>query len=199
MEGVCKKYDTGYALRNISMEICSGEFLAVMGPSGCGKTTLLRIMAGLTEPTAGRRLYRGRAITSPSRERGYVFQEPRLFPWLTVLENVELGGYGGLELLQEVGIGEFAHVYPHQLSGGMAKRAALARALAARPELLLLDEPFANLDQDTKAGLIRLIRGIWQMGTTCVIVTHDLREVAGLATGVFALARGCRVDLKEVE
>ena len=123
------------------MEVCSGEFLAVMGPSGCGKTTLLRIMAGLTEPTAGRRLYRGRAITSPSRERGYVFQEPRLFPWLTVLENVELGGYGGLELLQEVGIGEFAHVYPHQLSGGMAKRAALARALAARPELLLLDEP----------------------------------------------------------
>jgi ABC-type nitrate/sulfonate/bicarbonate transport system ATPase subunit len=196
LENVCKKYDRRYVLKGINLEVYPRDCLAVVGPSGCGKTTLLRIIAGLTTPTEGRCLYRNQAIRGTSRKRGYVFQEPRLFPWLTVLENVELGGPGGEGLLQAVGLGSIGQAYPYELSGGMAKRVALARALAASPELLLLDEPFANLDQDTKERAIGLVRDIWENGTTCIIVTHDLREVEGFTTGVLKLV-GCPGRVEE--
>lgn len=175
-------------LRGINLKVYPGECAAVSGPSGSGKTTLLRIIAGLTPPSGGRCLYRSQIVTGPSRERGFMFQESRLFPWLTVRENVALGGPEGEALLQAVGLGEYADAYPSEISGGMARRAALARALAARPQLLLLDEPFTNLDPASKEGVAELVRDVWKKGTACIIVTHDLDEVEGFAPRVFRLS-----------
>ena len=149
---VSKTYHDGWgnevdALRNICFTLEEGEFLTILGPSGCGKSTLLRIIAGLLPPSGGRCLYKGEPIRKPSLERGYVFQEPRLFPWLTVLENIGLGGGSAQEIVEKMDLQGFGEALPHELSGGMAQRVALARALAAKPKLLLLDEPLASLDQ----------------------------------------------------
>lgn len=178
------------ALRDVSFTVEKGEFLSIIGPSGCGKSTLLRTIAGLTMPSVGKCLHKGELVTKPSLERGYVFQEPRLFPWLTVLQNISLGGGNGEELLKKMDLTGFGQAMPHELSGGMASRVALARALAPKPDLLLLDEPFANLDQKLRNKLKVELRKIWeQEGVTCIFVTHDLEEALELGTRLMVLSK----------
>ena len=192
---VSKTYHDGWgnevdALRNICFTLEEGEFLTILGPSGCGKSTLLRIIAGLLPPSGGRCLYKGEPIRKPSLERGYVFQEPRLCPWLTVLENIGLGGGSAQEIVEKMDLQGFGEALPHELSGGMAQRVALARALAAKPKLLLLDEPLASLDSHLRSRLQMELRRIWQQeGVTCILVTHDIEEALALGTRLMVLSR----------
>ena len=178
---------TVVALDRISLDVAEGEMLALVGPSGCGKSTLLRLIAGLEPPNSGDVLVGSEPIAGPSAERGLMFQEHSLFPWLSVRRNIETGlaARGVLhgrrhevdEYMRLVGLEEFAHVYPHQLSGGMAQRAALARALVNHPRVLLLDEPLGALDQFTRMRMQDEILRLWQArGTTMVLVTHDIDE-----------------------
>jgi NitT/TauT family transport system ATP-binding protein/sulfonate transport system ATP-binding protein len=175
------------ALDDVSLEIGAGELVSLVGPSGCGKSTLLRLIAGLDRPTAGELRVGGEAITGPGAERGLVFQDPSLFPWLTVRRNIEAGlvARGVLhqrrhevdDYLRLIGLEGFAEVYPHQLSGGMAQRAALARALVNHPRVLLLDEPLGALDQFTRMRMQDEMLRIWEArGTTILLVTHDIDE-----------------------
>jgi NitT/TauT family transport system ATP-binding protein len=161
------------ALEDITLEVRSGEFLALVGPSGCGKSTLLDLLGGLTTPTSGRILLDGRPITGPGRDRGIVFQQYALFPWRTAAENVEFGlDIAGLKAKQRyeiarhfldlVGLSGFANRYPHELSGGMKQRVAIARSLAYDPEVLLMDEPFAALDAQTRETLQGELLRIWR-------------------------------------
>lgn len=177
-----------------------GEFVAVVGPSGSGKSTLLRLVAGLMRPTAGRIRVDGAEVTAPSPERGMVFQQPGLFPWLSVADNVGFGlrhrvrdaatrQTAVAELLAAVGLAEAAGDYPAALSGGMAQRAALARALAPEPSLLLLDEPFAALDQQTRAEMQEWLAGLLaRRRVTTLLVTHDIEEAVYLADRVLVLS-----------
>ena len=175
------------ALRGVTLEVAAGEMVSLVGPSGCGKSTLLRLIAGLDTPTAGELWVGSQRITGPSAERGLVFQDPNLFPWLTVRRNVESGlrARGLLrekradvdEFLRLVGLDGFGRSYPHQLSGGMAQRAALARALVNHPKVLLLDEPLGALDAFTRMRMQDEVLRIWEArGTTMVLVTHDIDE-----------------------
>jgi NitT/TauT family transport system ATP-binding protein/sulfonate transport system ATP-binding protein len=175
------------ALDRASLTLAAGELVSLVGPSGCGKSTLLRLLAGLDRPTSGELLIGAEPITGPSAERGLIFQDPNLFPWLTVRGNVQAGlvARGVLrqrrgevdELLRLVGLEAFAKVYPHQLSGGMAQRAALARALVNHPRVLLLDEPLGALDQFTRMRMQDEVLRLWQArGTTMLLVTHDIDE-----------------------
>ena len=198
LQQVSKKFNDGdargnvLALRDVNLTVQKGEFVSILGPSGCGKSTLLRIIAGLTAPTAGRCLYKGQPVTKPSLERGYVFQDPRLFPWLTVLENINLANssINGEELLKKMDLAEFGQALPHELSGGMARRVALARALAPRPSLLLLDEPLASLDLPLRHNLQTELQRIWeQHGVTCILVTHDIDEALALGTRLIMLSK----------
>jgi NitT/TauT family transport system ATP-binding protein/sulfonate transport system ATP-binding protein len=175
------------ALDRVSLSLAAGEMVALVGPSGCGKSTLLRLLAGLDRPTSGELLIGAEPITGPSAERGLIFQDPNLFPWLTVRGNIQAGlvARGVLRqrrgevdaFLRLVGLHEFARVYPHQLSGGMAQRAALARALVNHPRVLLLDEPLGALDQFTRMRMQDEVLRLWQArGTTMLLVTHDIDE-----------------------
>jgi NitT/TauT family transport system ATP-binding protein/sulfonate transport system ATP-binding protein len=175
------------ALNNLSLSVRSGEMLSLIGPSGCGKSTLLRLIAGLDVPTSGEVRVGSESITGPSAERGLMFQDPNLFPWLSVRGNIQSGlvARGVLrqsrheveEFLRLVGLEAFADVYPHQLSGGMAQRAALARALVNHPKVLLLDEPLGALDQFTRMRMQDEVLRLWQARrTTMVLVTHDIDE-----------------------
>lgn len=187
-------------LRDINLRVEPGEFLAIVGASGCGKSTLLRLILGLEPEFEGQLLLDGRPITAPGLERGIVFQEHRLFPWLTVRENIGASLLNsGLTPGQQrfavrdhialVGLTGFEDAYPHQLSGGMAQRVAIARALAPRPEILLLDEPLGALDALTRAHLQQELRRIWQAeGITMVMVTHDVDEALYLADRVLVMA-----------
>src|SRR3989440_11441288 len=165
VEGVSKRFGGGedvvQALKPIDVAICAGEFLAIVGPSGCGKSTLLNIVAGFETPTSGRVLLDGKTIGAPGPERGVVFQQGALFTWMSVLDNVAFGpralGHSVAEAraiaeryVELVGLSGFAHHFPYQLSGGMQQRVGIARALANEPGVLLLDEPFAVLDQQTR-------------------------------------------------
>jgi sulfonate transport system ATP-binding protein len=187
------------ALANIDLEVRRGEFVCLVGASGCGKSTILRLIAGLDQPTEGQVTLAGKPVTAPGLDRSLVFQEHRLFPWLTVERNVllaldaiDLPTERKWQLVDEhlalVGLREFARAYPAQLSGGMAQRAAIARGLVANPEILLLDEPLGALDSLTRANLQDELLRIWEAeGTTTVMVTHDVEEAVFLADRIVIL------------
>lgn len=203
IRGVSKTYSVDdrplSVLRNIALDIEPGEFVSVVGASGCGKSTLLRLIIGLDTDYDGDILLDGRRIEGPGPERGIVFQEPRLFPWLTVEDNVALGldASGAVPRQRErsvaenialVGLTGFEKAYPHQLSGGMAQRAAIARALVNRPEILLLDEPLGALDSLTRAYLQKELLRIWQQErVTVIMVTHDVEEAVFLSDKVVVM------------
>jgi sulfonate transport system ATP-binding protein len=186
------------ALQGIDLSIREGEFVSIVGSSGCGKSTLLRIIAGLENGFTGEVRIAGRRIAGPGLDRGMVFQEHRLIPWLTVEQNVAFG-LNGLENgqrdtivrehLELVGLAGFAKALPHQLSGGMAQRVAIARSLVNNPQLLLLDEPFGALDALTKIQLQQEILRIWEVErTTMVLVTHDIDEAIFLGDRVVIMS-----------
>jgi ABC-type nitrate/sulfonate/bicarbonate transport system ATPase subunit len=180
------------ALSGVNLAVESGEFVSLVGPSGCGKSTLLRLIAGLDKPTAGGITLDGADITGPGSERGLVFQDPNLFPWLNVRRNVATGliargvyekQKGDVdEYIRLVGLEGFGNSFPHQLSGGMAQRAALARSLVNHPKVLLLDEPLGALDAFTRMNMQDEILRIWEeRQTTVVLVTHDIDEAIYLS------------------
>lgn len=176
-----------HALENVSLSIAAGELVSLIGPSGCGKSTLLRLIAGLDSPETGQLWVGPERISGPSAERGLVFQDPNLFPWLTVRRNLEAGlvALGLLhqkrhevdEFMRLVGLEAFSRAYPHHLSGGMAQRVALARALINHPKVLLLDEPLGALDAFTRMRMQDEVLRLWDArGTTMLLVTHDIDE-----------------------
>ena len=186
-------------LEDVSLSVAPGEFVALLGPSGCGKSTLLRLVAGLEPPTHGQITQDGRLIEKPDPSRIVVFQDPTLFPWRTVRDNVVLGlqaravpkeQYARVdEALRLVGLTEFADSYPHQLSGGMAQRAALARALVNDPQLLILDEPLGKLDSLTRLSMQSELLKLWQRaGFSVLLVTHDVEEALFLANRVIVFS-----------
>src|ERR1700685_1753452 len=186
------------ALKDILLTIDPGEFVCVVGGSGCGKTTLLRIIAGLETDYEGAVFLDDKPLSGTGLDRGVVFQEHRLLSWLTVHDNVGFG-LAGLtpeersgdirHYIRLVGLDKFEHEYPHQLSGGMSQRVAIARALAGRPEVLLLDEPFASLDALTRMRMQHEILRIWEAErTTVVLVTHDIEEAVYLADRVVIMS-----------
>ena len=189
------------ALRGIDLAVERGEFIAVVGPSGCGKTTFLRIVAGLEHATAGDVLLDGCVVREPGTDRGFVFQNDSLLPWRTVLANAiigrEVAGSIGpadrnrtMELLKLVGLEGFEHYHPRQLSGGMRQRVNLARALAIDPEILLMDEPFAALDAQTREIMQAELLRIWERGhKTVLFVTHQIDEAVFLSDRVLVFAR----------
>lgn len=189
-------------LRDINLEIRAGEVLVLLGPSGCGKSTLLRLVAGLDSPSEGKVSVDGLEISGVDPRCGFVFQEPRLLPWLSLKENVAIGARGKrseaeiLDLLATVGLVGFEKHIPRQVSGGMAQRTALARGLAGHPGVLLLDEPFAALDALTRLLMQDLLLEVaGATGATVVLVTHDIDEALHLADRIVVLAeRGRGID-----
>lgn len=187
------------ALENINLTVEPGEFLCLVGPSGCGKSTLLNLVAGLDHPTQGELTMDGRPVAGPGPERMVLFQEAALFPWLNVLHNVEFGLKQkkvprrqrreiALHYLELVHLGRFAGANVHELSGGMKQRVALARALAADPEVLLMDEPFAALDAQTRDILHAELQQLWaNTGKTVLFITHNVREAVCLGDRVVVL------------
>jgi ABC-type nitrate/sulfonate/bicarbonate transport system ATPase subunit len=175
------------ALEGVSLSLAAGELVSLIGPSGCGKSTLLRLIAGLDFPDSGELLIGSAAIKAPGAERGLVFQDPNLFPWLTVRRNIQAGLVARRvlkekrhevdEFMRLVGLEKFGNAYPHHLSGGMAQRAALARALINHPRVLLLDEPLGALDAFTRMRMQDEVLRLWQARrTTMLLVTHDIDE-----------------------
>lgn len=204
LEGVSRSFSTPRgtfeALREVSLDIRRGELLCLVGPSGCGKSTLLNLIAGLERPDAGRVLVRGEPVRGPGPDRAVMFQTHALFPWRTVEGNVayplERAGWSRArrrerveELLRRVHLSRFARHRVHELSGGMRQRVALARALACDPDVLLMDEPFAALDAQTRDVLLIDLQRLWQRsGKTLVFVTHNIREAVVLGTQVALMA-----------
>jgi ABC-type nitrate/sulfonate/bicarbonate transport system ATPase subunit len=193
--GLRKRYVEVPVLGGIDLHVAPGEIVALVGPSGCGKSTLLRLIAGLDTDFAGEVTVGITRVTGPTSAVGLVFQEPRLFPWLSVTENVAFGLEDGkpnafvAETLNVVGLTDFARALPKQLSGGMAQRVALARALVTEPQVLLLDEPFSALDAFTRMRLQDHLLAAWERyRPTLLLVTHDLDEAVYLADRVVLLS-----------
>ncbi|MGE5578368.1 MAG: ABC transporter ATP-binding protein [Syntrophothermus sp.] len=200
VKDVVKSFTTGDrvvdTLDNITIKVEKGEFVTIVGPSGCGKSTLLSIIAGLEKPTSGKIYVDGREVNGPGPDRLVMFQESALFPWFNVLQNVEFGlKIAGMNkhsrreiarhYLKMVYLSRFETAYIHQLSGGMKQRVALARALALNPDILLMDEPFAALDSQTRSLLHAELQAIWEeTGKTIVFVTHNVEEAVSLADRV---------------
>jgi NitT/TauT family transport system ATP-binding protein len=194
--------DSLEVLHDVSLTVEEGEFVCLLGPSGCGKSTIVHLIAGLERPDTGTILVGGRAVEGPHPSRTVIFQDAALFPWLTVLGNVEFGlrmagveprrrRDRALEYLRLVHLSKFVHAYPHQLSGGMKQRVAIARALALQPDILLMDEPFASLDAQTRAVLQNELLEIWELARpTIFFVTHNVREATGLADRVLGCSAG---------
>ncbi|RUL51649.1 ABC transporter ATP-binding protein [Lysinibacillus antri] len=188
-----KEHSSTIALDDVSLTIKKGEFVSLLGPSGCGKSTLLNIIAGLEKESSGSLLVNDKEIKGPGNDRIVVFQESGLFPWMTVLENVMYGllikkvpkeeaEKQAMTWLQKVHLGKFAHSMPHELSGGMKQRVAIARALVMDPEILLMDEPFAALDEQTRMVLHKELEKLWrETGKTIIFVTHNIREAVVLS------------------
>jgi ABC-type nitrate/sulfonate/bicarbonate transport system ATPase subunit len=196
------------ALQATDLTVQENDFITLLGPSGCGKSTLLRIIAGLDQPSSGEVLLDGQRITRPGADRGMVFQSYTLFPWLTVLDNVCFGlrerGLPRTEqvdqaraYLAKVGLSAFENHFPKQLSGGMQQRTALARALANKPRMLLMDEPFGALDHQTRELMQEMLLGIWEAErTTVLFVTHDIDEAVFMGSRVMVMsARPGRIKL----
>lgn len=187
------------ALENISLDIKDGEFVSIVGPSGCGKSTILRLVAGLIPPTKGSIELDGKMIDGPSPNRGMVFQDPTLFPWLSVEDNVafSLKVQGRVRekkeqvsrLIDVVGLNDFRKSYPHQLSGGMAQRVSLIRTMINEPEVFLLDEPLGSLDAFTRMNMQDELLSMWQNNKhIMVMVTHDIDEAIYMSTRVVTMA-----------
>jgi ABC-type nitrate/sulfonate/bicarbonate transport system ATPase subunit len=203
VDGVSKRFGAGddavQALEPIDLAVGTGEFVTIVGPSGCGKSTLLNIVAGFETPTTGRAVLDGKPISAPGPERGVVFQQGALFTWMSVLDNVAFGpralGKSVTEAreiagryIELVGLTAFAKRYPYELSGGMQQRVGIARALANEPEVLLMDEPFAALDQQTRELLQEEIRAIWRRTSKTILwITHSIEEALFLATHVVVM------------
>jgi NitT/TauT family transport system ATP-binding protein len=204
IDRLCKSFGYGTArkevLRAVSFAVHSGEFVALVGSSGSGKSTVMRLIAGLDQPTAGSISIDGRPVTTPGSDRGMVFQKYSLYPWLTAAQNVafgmELQGRCRQEIrertgyfLEVVGLADAARRLPRELSGGMQQRIAIARALAAEPQVLLLDEPFGALDIQIRESMQEFLRDLWQRtGLTALLITHDLEEALLLAGTVHIMA-----------
>jgi NitT/TauT family transport system ATP-binding protein len=204
IDRLCKTFGYGNAskevLREVSFAVDSGEFVALVGSSGSGKSTVLRLIAGLEQPSAGSISIDGRPVTAPGSDRGMVFQKYSLYPWLTAAQNVafgmELQGRSRPEIrertayfLEVVGLADAARRLPRELSGGMQQRIAIARALATEPQVLLLDEPFGALDIQIRESMQEFLRDLWQRtGLTALLITHDLEEALLLAGTVHILA-----------
>ena len=200
------------AIRDLTFEVRAGEMVCIVGPSGAGKTTLLRCISGLLAPTKGQVVLEGTTISGPPKGMAVVFQEyaRSLFPWLTVAQNVELPlkekGLGKAErkrlvntALEAVGLADVPRSYPWQLSGGMQQRVAIARAVAYEPHILLMDEPFAAVDAQTRADLEDLVRALWhRLGVTVLFVTHDIDESIYLGQRVLVLSGRPTVILEDV-
>jgi sulfonate transport system ATP-binding protein len=197
-EHVVKRFSREVVLQDVSLEVQPSEIVGLIGPSGCGKSTLLRLISGLERGHSGRLAIDGREVVGPSRSVGFMFQEPRLLPWLTVRDNIALGLPRGKRrdagelvaaLLAQVHLPGAASARPRELSGGMAQRVALARALAAEPRVLLLDEPFSAVDALTRMTLQELLLSIWQRTRlTMLLVTHDLDEALYLSDRIFVMS-----------
>jgi NitT/TauT family transport system ATP-binding protein len=194
------------AVQDVSLEVKEGEFVAIVGPSGCGKTTILNMVAGFIPPSGGDILLDGKAVHGPGPDRGVVFQSFALFPWKTVLENVAFGpkmrGFKkpereriAREYLALAGLAHAADRYPNELSGGMQQRVGVVRALANEPEVLLMDEPFASVDAQTRMTLQEELTRIWQeRRPTVIFITHDVGEAVFLAERVVVLSKGRVLD-----
>jgi NitT/TauT family transport system ATP-binding protein len=201
IQGVHKRFGGLLALRDINVDVARGEFVSLVGPSGCGKTTLLRIIAGLEDASAGQVVLDGRVVRAPGGDRGFVFQNDNLLPWRTVFANAIIGREVAgavnafekkrtLDLLKLVGLEGFENYYPRQLSGGMRQRVNLARALAIDPEILLMDEPFSALDAQTREIMQTELLRIWDKGRkTVLFVTHQIDEAVFLSDRILVLGR----------
>jgi len=207
IEGVSRTFPAAHAggaptlaLLPVTLSVAENDFITILGPSGCGKSTLLRIVAGLDRATTGRVLLDGAPVTHPGPDRGMVFQSYTLFPWLSVVDNIAFGLrergvplMTGREVAQDwckrVGLNGFEHHYPKQLSGGMQQRTAIARVLANDPTIMLLDEPFGALDNQTRALMQETLLGIWERDRkTVLFVTHDIEEAIFLASRVVVVS-----------
>jgi NitT/TauT family transport system ATP-binding protein len=202
VRGVSKTYPGGVeALNNISLTFPEGELTSLLGPSGCGKTTLLKIIAGLLEPTGGEILIRGRRVTGPGPERSFVFQDFALMPWATVIRNaafgLELRGVLRLEreavaekYIAEVGLKGFEQKYPHELSGGMRQRVGLARALVVNADIIMMDEPFSAVDEQTRRQFQEdLLRLVANERKTFLFVTHSIEEAVYVSNRIVLLSK----------
>ena len=206
VRGVTKRFTVGddeiEALAPVDVTISKGEFVCMIGASGCGKSTLLRIIAGFEEPTTGHVLIDGKPVTGPGSDRGMVFQDYALFPWMTVRQNISFGPRQRHlareeidrttdEFVKMVGLERFADRYPNQLSGGMKQRVAIARVLANNANILLMDEPFGALDALTREQLQNELLQIWKRtGVTTIFVTHSVEEAVLLADRVLVMSAG---------
>ena len=204
-DGVGVSYGSGVAqvvaLENISLAFAPGDFICIVGPSGCGKTTLMQTLAGFLKPSQGRVTIEGRAVDGPGADRGVVFQQPALFPWLTVAGNA---GFGPMlrgttkaqqaEIVEQnlrlVGLWDFRDRYPYELSGGMQQRLAIVRALANNPKILLMDEPFGALDALTREQMQEELHAVWRRtGMTVLLITHSVEEAIYLGTDVVVISQ----------
>ena len=187
------------SLNDVTMEIEKGDFLCLIGPSGCGKSTTLNLLAGFELPTRGQVMFKGQEISGPSPERGVVFQEFSLYPWMTVSQNVAFSirkeaskedrEATAMKYLELVGLADFAEARPNELSGGMKQRVAIARTLAMDPDLLLMDEPFGSLDEQTRRKLDNEVLRLWGgQGKTVLFVTHSIEEAMMLGTRIVLLS-----------
>jgi NitT/TauT family transport system ATP-binding protein len=195
-----------HAVQDVSLEVPEGEFVSIVGPSGCGKTTILNMVAGFIPLSGGEILVGGRPVSGPGPDRGVVFQSFALFPWKTVLENVAFGpkmrGVArpereriAREFLALAGLSHAAERYPNELSGGMQQRVGVVRALANEPDVLLMDEPFASVDAQTRMTLQEELTRIWQeRRPTVLFITHDVPEAVFLANRVVVLSKGCVLE-----
>lgn len=204
IKNITKVFDLGkeefVALDGVSLDLAENEFVTVVGPSGCGKSTMLNILAGLMEPTSGEAIVNGKVVDGPSPERGVIFQQYALFPWLTVRDNVEFGlktakvsprerRERAQHFIDMVGLTQFADALPKTLSGGMKQRCAIARAYAMNPSILLMDEPFGALDALTRVRMQEHLLETWeQEKRTVMFITHDVDEAAFLANRVIVMA-----------